>query len=75
MTCYTRHLHWLFEALELEYDRPNRLRVDRAVRQVLDIGLDVPCGQVWLAAARMPPPTAGRPPRQWSLVQDRKSVV
>ena len=47
MSCYMRHLPWLFEALELEYDKPNRKRVDAALRSVLDLPEETACPEVW----------------------------
>jgi hypothetical protein len=55
MSCYLRHLHWLFEALDLEYDKANRARVDEAVRVVLDLPPDAGCPQVWAAVKGLPP--------------------
>jgi len=49
MTCYQRHLHWLFEALELEYDAANRRRVDTALREVLGMPTEAHCPEVWSA--------------------------
>ena len=49
MTCYQRHLTWLFETLDLDYDKANRARVDDAVREVLDLGADTHCPDIWAA--------------------------
>jgi hypothetical protein len=49
MTCYQRHLHWLFDALELDYDKHNRRHVDEAIRSVLGIGDEAHCPEVWAA--------------------------
>lgn len=49
MTCYQRHLGWLFEALELEYDKDNRRRVDVALHDVLGLDPDAHCPEVWAA--------------------------
>jgi len=49
MTCYMRHMDWLFEALELESDTTNRRRVDTALRQVLAMPDDAHCPEIWAA--------------------------
>jgi hypothetical protein len=49
VTCYQRHLGDLFEALGLEYDQANRRRVDDAIREILGIGPDGHCPEVWAA--------------------------
>lgn len=43
MTCYTRHLNWLFKALDLDNDIGNRHRVDRAVKRALELEPATPC--------------------------------
>jgi hypothetical protein len=42
-----RHMTWLFEALDLPYDKAERKRVDAALRQELGIGEDAHCPEVW----------------------------
>jgi hypothetical protein len=49
MTCYMRHMAWLFEALGLAYDAENRRRVDSALREVLAVGPDAHCPEIWAA--------------------------
>lgn len=49
MTCYMRHMAWLFEALGLPDDRPQRIRVDAALREALDISGGAHCPEVWSA--------------------------
>ncbi|NTW28336.1 MAG: hypothetical protein HGA39_03095 [Coriobacteriia bacterium] len=49
MSCYLRSMHWLFEALDLEYDKPSRKRVDAAIREVLGSPADAHCPEVWAA--------------------------
>ncbi len=47
VSCYLRHMHDLFEVLGLDYDKPNRSRVDKAIRESLAIPGDASCSQVW----------------------------
>src|SRR5512143_649546 len=54
MTCYQRHLRWLFEALELPYDSPSRDRVDAALRAVLGVPTGAHCPEVWAAVKSVP---------------------
>jgi len=49
MTCYQRHIGWLFEALDLEYEKGNRRRVDDAIREVLGTPAEAHCPEVWSA--------------------------
>jgi len=49
MTCYMRHMDWLFDALELESDKDTRKRVDGAIRAELGIAEDAHCPEVWAA--------------------------
>jgi hypothetical protein len=49
MTCYQRHMGWLFEALELPYDKAERRAVDSALREVLGTPKDAHCPEVWAA--------------------------
>jgi len=55
MTCYQRHLGSLFETLGLAYEKPERARVDAAIRQVLGFGPDAHCPQIWAAIKALPP--------------------
>ncbi|MHB1018053.1 MAG: hypothetical protein ACYC2X_09250 [Coriobacteriia bacterium] len=52
MTCYLKHLGWLFRVLELDNDAGNRHRLDRAIKEALELGPDAPCDEVdaYLAA-------------------------
>lgn len=49
MTCYMRHLEDVFVALGLEYDKPNRTRVDAALRPLLGMGPQQHCPEIWAA--------------------------
>ena len=49
MTCYMRHMDWLFAALELENDTANRRRVDDALRSVLEMPDGAHCPEIWSA--------------------------
>lgn len=55
MTCYQRHLAWLFEEAGLPYDQATRRRVDRALREILAIGPQAHCPEVWSALKALPP--------------------
>ena len=46
MTCYQRHMGWLFEALELPYEKEERRKVDDALRSVLAIPEGAHCPEV-----------------------------
>ena len=54
MTCYMRHMGWLFDAVELENDRAGRRRLDMAIRVALKIGPDAHCPEVWAAIKSLP---------------------
>lgn len=54
MTCYQRHLGWLFDALELPYDTANRKAVDAALKEVLDVSETAHCPEVWAAVKALP---------------------
>jgi hypothetical protein len=54
MTCYMRHMTSLFDTLGLEYDKPNRRRVDGALREILGSRPDDHCPQVWAAIQALP---------------------
>ena len=47
MTCYMRHMGWMFDALDLENDAGNRHRLDRAIKIALEMDPDTPCTDVW----------------------------
>ncbi len=49
MTCYMRHMDWLFDELAIPSDKKNRNRVDGALRAVLDVGDGAECGEIWKA--------------------------
>ena len=49
MTCYMRHMDWLFDALGIESDKANRRRVDTALREVLGSAEGDHCPEVWAA--------------------------
>lgn len=46
MTCYLRHMGWMFRVLELENDAGNRHRLDRAIKRALGLAQDAPCSEV-----------------------------
>lgn len=48
MTCYQRHMHWLFEALELPFEKGERRAVDVALKDALGVPVDTPCNELWL---------------------------
>lgn len=47
MTCYHRHLGWLFQSLGLEYEKATRDRVHSALVEMLDLEQDAHCPEVW----------------------------
>jgi len=47
MTCYQRHLGWLFDAVGLPYERQHRREVHEAVVRMLGIPADTQCPKVW----------------------------
>jgi hypothetical protein len=49
MTCYQRHMGWLFDALELPYEKDERGQVDDALRVVLGTPEGADCPEVWAA--------------------------
>ncbi len=53
MSCYLRQMHPLFESLGLEYDKPNRRRVDDAIRTIIEAPVDAHCPEVWTAIEEM----------------------
>lgn len=46
MTCYQRHLGWMFRVLDLDKDAGNRRRLDRAIKRALHMPADAPCPEV-----------------------------
>lgn len=54
MTCYQRHLGWLFEALDLPYETANRKNVDAALKDVLGLAPESHCPEVWAAIKALP---------------------
>jgi hypothetical protein len=55
MTCYQRHLGPLFDTLGLAYEKPERARVDAAIRRVLGFGPDAHCPEIWAAIKALSP--------------------
>ena len=55
MTCYMRHMHWLFEAVETAYDADGRKRMDAALRRVLGFGPQQHCPEIWAAVKALSP--------------------
>lgn len=49
MTCYMRHMHWLFDVLDRPYSDSGRREMDRALRQVLGLDESLHCPEVWSA--------------------------
>jgi hypothetical protein len=47
VTCYMRHMDWLFEALHLPQDKVTRKRVDAALCGIVGVGDDGHCPEVW----------------------------
>lgn len=47
MTCYMRHMDWLFEALSLPQDKDTRRRVDSALREIVGVGDEGRCPEIW----------------------------
>jgi hypothetical protein len=48
-----RNMHSLFETLGLEYDKPNRKRVDGAIRAIVKAPADAHCPEVWTSIKAM----------------------
>jgi hypothetical protein len=69
MTCYQRHLTWLFEALDLPYEKKERKSVDSALRAILGLGAEVHCPELWAAYKALPEERQGaalaEEVRQW----------
>jgi hypothetical protein len=49
VTCYMRHMDWLFDGLEIESDKTNRKRVDGALRSALNMEPGAHCPEIWAA--------------------------
>jgi hypothetical protein len=54
VTCYQRHLGWVFEALDVPYDPPHRKQVDSALKDVLGLSSATHCPEVWAAIKALP---------------------
>lgn len=46
MTCYLRHMGWMFRVLDIDNDAGNRHRLDRAIKRTLGLAADAPCADV-----------------------------
>ncbi|HSK48312.1 MAG TPA: hypothetical protein VLA05_09965 [Coriobacteriia bacterium] len=55
MTCYMRHMDWLFDELGIPSEKKSRKAVDQALRQVLDMPEDAHCPEIWAAIKALPP--------------------
>jgi len=55
MSCYMRHMAWLFEALELPYDKEHRTLLDGAIRDALQTPMDAHCPEVWASIKALSP--------------------
>lgn len=55
MTCYMRHMAWLFEALDQPYDKEHRVLLDAAVRDALHTPPDAHCPEVWASIKELSP--------------------
>jgi hypothetical protein len=49
MTCYQRHMGWLFEAVDAPYDKERRGEVHRAIVELVELPADAHCPEVWSA--------------------------
>lgn len=49
MTCYQRHLGWLFEALDEPLERDRKKAVHAAIADAVGLTLDSSCPEVWNA--------------------------
>lgn len=49
MTCYQRHMGWLFEAVGLPYEKEPRREVHEAILGLLGLPADAHCPEVWAA--------------------------
>jgi hypothetical protein len=48
-----RHMDWLFEALDMPKDRNTTKHVDRALREIVGVGEDGHCPEVWAGIKAM----------------------
>jgi hypothetical protein len=71
MTCYMRNLRTMFDTLGLEYDKANRVRVDRAIRSIVGTPEGAHCPEVWAAVKSLTPEEGADLPAQ---VADRLRV-
>jgi hypothetical protein len=55
MTCYMRNLRSMFDTLGVEYDKANRVRVDRAIRSIVGTPDGAHCPEVWSAVKSLSP--------------------
>lgn len=46
MTCYLRHMGWMFRTLEIDKDAGNKHRMDRAIKRALHLPANAPCDEV-----------------------------
>ena len=53
VTCYMRHMDWLFDELAVPSDKKHRAQVDSAIRAVLALPDDAHCPEVWAAIKRL----------------------
>lgn len=49
MTCYMRHMNWLFDELAIPSDKKNRAHVDSALRPMLGLDGEAHCPEIWAA--------------------------
>jgi len=55
VTCYMRHMDWLFDALGISSDKSSRRAVDGALREILAMPDDAHCPEIWAAIKAMSP--------------------
>jgi hypothetical protein len=71
VTCYQRHMGWLFEALELPYEKDERRKVDTALREVLGTPDGAHCPEVWDEIKALSDEQRAGLPAEVSAVLDR----
>jgi hypothetical protein len=49
MTCYQRHLGWLFEAVDTPNDKEHRRELHAVIVPMLGLAEDAHCPEVWAA--------------------------
>ncbi len=54
MTCYQRHLSWVFDEFEIPYDTDHRKRLDAELKARLSLGAESHCPEVWSALKSLP---------------------